>query len=172
MGGRIGFRIPQYASGRFNSLILGGATYPLHGDEDQNDEILSGISQALGAAIKMSPADPMTTYISLMEKASGRRMNDNERGLFLSNDALALLAASTAHRREVSLSAEEALPLFTMPCLLFVGEADPRFSLVKECARRMPNANVVSFAGLDHLQGLQRSDLVLPYLKRFFAGHA
>jgi pimeloyl-ACP methyl ester carboxylesterase len=172
MGGRIGFRIPQYASSRFSSLILGGANYPIHGDEDAKDEILSGISKALEVALKMSPANPMAMYVSLIEKASGQQVDAESRALLMSNDALALQAASIAHRREVSIKADEALPRFTMPCLLLVGEADPRYQAVKECAGRMPNASVFSFARLDHLQGLQRSDLVLPHVKRFLARNA
>lgn len=171
MGGRIGFRIPLYAPDRFSSLILGGAAYPIHGDEDAKDEILAGLYLALDTALRESPDNPMVAYLARIERASGQPVSPAVRTLILSNDAFALQAANLAHRRAVSPRAEEALPRFTMPCLLFVGEADPRSPVVKECSRRMPSASFISLPGLNHLQGLQRSDLVLPHVKMFLASH-
>jgi pimeloyl-ACP methyl ester carboxylesterase len=168
MGGRIGFRIPLYAPNRFNALILGGAAYPLRGDEDVKDEILAGISLALNRAIRESPDNPMAAYVALVEKTSGQPLDPDARTLFLSEDAVALQAAIQAHRLAVSPRAEEALPRFTMPCLVFVGEADPRYLVARECASHMPNASFVSLPGLNHLEALD-SDIMLPHVKKFLA---
>lgn len=169
MGGRIGFSIPLYAPNRFSSLILGGATYPIHGDEDAKDELRIRLAHVLDKAIRESPDNPMAAYITLMERSSGQQFSPARRTRVLSNDALALQAVNLALWRAVSSKADKALPLFTMPCLLFVGEADPRYLWTKECASRMPNASFISFPGLNHGQGLARIDLVLPHVKRFLS---
>jgi pimeloyl-ACP methyl ester carboxylesterase len=171
MGGRIGFRIPLHAPDRFSSLILGGAAYPIHGDEDTKDEILTSLYIALNAAIKESPDNPMSTYLARIEKASDQPVSPEVRTLILSNDALALQALNLAARHAVNPKAEEALPRFTIPCLVFVGGADPRYRAAKECTRRMPNASFISLPGLDHGQAFQRSDLVLPHVKSFLASY-
>jgi pimeloyl-ACP methyl ester carboxylesterase len=59
------------------------------------------------------------------------------------------------------------LPRMTMPCLLFAGEADPIYPLVRECARQIPQVTFVSLPGLGHSEARRRSDLVLPHLTRF-----
>jgi pimeloyl-ACP methyl ester carboxylesterase len=171
MGGRIGFRIPQHSPNRFSSLILGGATYPIHGDEDAEDETLTNIYLALEASVKESPDNPMASYLARREKAAGQTLPPASRAVILSNDSYALQAANQAHRREVSPSALEVLPRFNLPCLVFVGEADQRYLVAKECAKRIPDASFVSFSGLDHVQAFQRSDLVLPHVRRFLASY-
>jgi pimeloyl-ACP methyl ester carboxylesterase len=167
MGGRVGFRIPLYAPDRFSALILGGALYPLRSDQDAEDT--TPLVNGLDLAIKESPDNPMPVYVALWEQAIGRPLDSFTRDQFLSNDALALQAAILALRDAVSPSAEEALPRFTMPCLLFVGESDNHYRGFKECVNRMPNASYVSFPGLDHIEVLTRSDLVLPHVKEFLA---
>ena len=171
MGGRIGFRIPLYAPNRFNSLILGGAVYPLQGDEDAKDEILAQLYLALEAAREESPDNPMAAYLARLEKARGQTVSPTTRAVFLSNDAVALQAANLAARRSVNPSAEDAMPRFTMPCLIFVGEADPRYLVAKECARRIAKSSFVSFPGLDHTLTFARSDLVLPHVRRFLVSN-
>jgi len=166
MGGRVGFRIPLYAPDRFSALILGGALYPLSTDQDKD---ITPWVNGLDLAFKESPDNPMPVLLDLWEQATGRQLDPYARDHFLSNDALALQAVTLALRDAVSPSAEEALPRFTMPCLLFVGELDDHYQGFKECANRMPNASYVSFPGLDHSETLTRSDLVLPHVKEFLA---
>ena len=78
------------------------------------------------------------------------------------NDLQALAAAA-----QTRPSLEEVLPQMTMPCLLFVGEADPWYALVQDNARRMPRATLVSFPGLGHADVSRRADLVLPPVTQF-----
>jgi len=66
-------------------------------------------------------------------------------------------------------SFEEVLPTMTMPCLLYAGEADGRYSGIKACIAHMPNTTFVSLPGLNHVETLFRSDLVLPHITQFLA---
>lgn len=166
MGGRIGFRIPIYASHRFNSLIIGGAAYPISGDEDSRDDALVFINQTLGIAIKENPQEPMEYFIKAFEKRMGS-LSQSRRKLFLADDPLALLAAIRAFLAAVSPKSEEVLPKIALPLLLFVGEADPRFRNVDQCASRIPGAKFVALPDLNHVQAASSIDLVLPHVKRF-----
>lgn len=168
MGGRIGFRIPIYASERFASLVLGGAPYPLPGHEDAQDEILVALSRALEFALSKDADKAMEIYVAMIEERAGP-MPASLRNGWLANDASALFAANQAFRETVSPSASEVLPRMALPCLLFVGEADPRYLSVKECASRMPNASFFSLPGLDHVPAGLRIDLTMPHIKEFLA---
>jgi pimeloyl-ACP methyl ester carboxylesterase len=59
------------------------------------------------------------------------------------------------------------LPQITVPCLLFVGEADPWYSLVRDNASRIANAVFVSFPGLGHPEVMRHPELVLPEVMNF-----
>jgi hypothetical protein len=55
----------------------------------------------------------------------------------------------------------------TLPCLLYVGEADSFYPGAREGVRSMANARFVSFPGLNHSQTSQASHLVVPHVTRF-----
>ncbi len=96
-------------------------------------------------------------------------MSPELRDQLLANDFEALIAIQKGHSKRPNL--EDDLPGMTMPFLVYVGESDeinPRME-VKEYAERLPNATFVSLPGLDHIQGITRSDLVLPHIKKFRA---
>ena len=59
-----------------------------------------------------------------------------------------------------------------MPCLLFAGEADPRFAKVQQCAAQLNNATFFSLPGRDHVGGMLASALVVPHITSFLAGSA
>jgi pimeloyl-ACP methyl ester carboxylesterase len=165
MGGRIGFRIPIFAPERFNSLILGGATYPLRGDEDKNDDILVSIQQDLEIALKEPPVKVAEVYVALREKRNGKMLPE-ARDRALKSDFPAMLTAIIAHRGDTAPDYREVLPRIKTPCFLFVGEADPRFLPAKECARLIPNAQFVSFPGQKHGE-CNRAELTMPYISKF-----
>lgn len=167
MGGRIGLRIPIYAPQHFNALVLGGAVYPITGKEDAEDDLLTFLQVSLENAVKVAPEKPMQFIVDFMEKGMGGPMPASQRAAFLTNDPCALIACIRAFRSATSPRPDEVLPKISIPCLLFVGEADPRFPITRECASRIPGARFLSFPGLDHLQGLARIDLVLPEVRRF-----
>lgn len=58
----------------------------------------------------------------------------------------------------------------TMPCLLYVGEADGFYAGAKECMQHLPNATFVSFPGLDHGQTSRAGHLVVPHVTEFLKG--
>lgn len=169
MGGRIGFRIPLFAPQRFSSLVIGGSVYPITGKEDSEDDLLMYLQQSLENAIREAPEKPTEYILAIMEKMVGAPVPQSQRDAFLANDPWALLAAIRTFRSAISLKPEEVLPRIAIPCLLFVGEADPRFPVTRECAGCIPGARFISLPGLDHVQGLARIDLVLPHVTSFLA---
>ncbi len=169
MGGKIGFRIPIYAPNRFSYLILGGMGYPIKGNEDGEDANSIQTKQDLENAIREAPDNPMEFFVAVREKRMGAPLHPDRRAILLANDAQAFLVYNCMSPRIVSPKAEEVLPNIKIPCLLFAGEADNRFQNIKECAALIPGAKFVSLAGLDHLQVLERIDLVLPHVKEFIA---
>ena len=75
------------------------------------------------------------------------------------------LRAQTHDRSSIA----DVLPTMTMPCLLFTGDADPRFPKVKECLASLPNGTFFSLSGCGHVAACARSDLVLPHMSAFLA---
>jgi pimeloyl-ACP methyl ester carboxylesterase len=146
MGGWIGFGMAQQAADRVHSLILGGA-HP-YAERAEPFHHVDGTDPA--------------AFIAALEQFVGMRFTPEITAQMLENDLQALAAAM--HDRD---SLADVLPTMTMPCLLFVGEADPRCAKVQECVTRMPNATFVSFPDLNHAQAHLRSDLVLPHLLTF-----
>ncbi len=169
MGGRIGFRIPAFTHRRFNALILGGAAYPVVGNEDRQDDLLAFLQDSLETAIEKFPQSPMDAHVANLERRSGSRLPQERRAIILNSDPWALLASVKAFREAVSPPSKAYLANFRAPCLLFAGDADPRFAALQECARRIRHATLFSLPGLDHSQAFDRSDLVIPHVRDFLA---
>ena len=100
-----------------------------------------------------------------MEKFTGMTVTPEFKELILGTNDIRALAAAM-HDRD---SIEEVLPAMTMPCLLYVGEPDPRLSKVTTCAERIPISTFVSIPGTDHLQTYLKSELIVPYVIEFLA---
>jgi pimeloyl-ACP methyl ester carboxylesterase len=148
MGGWIGFGLAKYAPERARSLILGGAhPYP----EDMT------------AFRNRIPEEPQG-FIELVEPVFGQHLTPGIRERLLLND-LAALRALTQDRPSLA----DALPNISMPCMVFVGETDPRFPIVKQCVKQLPSATFFTLPDCDHVAALGRSELVLPHIKRFLA---
>jgi pimeloyl-ACP methyl ester carboxylesterase len=147
MGGRIGFDTAKRAPERLRSLIIGGShPYPLAVDKE---------------AVRARFGGGMQTWFDALPE---RIRTPSFRAQMLANDAEALIAASVDRP-----GLEEILPTLTMPCLLYVGEADPVSQLAARCVGLIPDATLVTLPGLDHLAGMYRSDLVLPHVTAFLA---
>lgn len=161
MGGRIGFQaIAKYALPRFSSLIIGGAT-PYGFMEVEKSALQERI-----AALELSVKSGINAYITFLEKIYGT-LSPEMKASELANDPQALL---TMFKSTVAWpSVENILPAITTPCLVFAGDADPRYAGARECSLHMPKATFISFPHLNHLQCLDRSDLVLPHVKKFLA---
>jgi len=168
MGAGIGFSIPIYAPERFYSLILGGFTYPIIGNEIRDAALVIALQEGLEQAIETAPDRPMEVFVAGLERTVGP-YPPVRRARMLALDARALSASVRSNRFTVWPKAEEVLPNITIPCLIFAGEADASCVGARECASRMPNATFFSLPGLRHFEAAFRSDLVLPHIKKFLA---
>ena len=106
----------------------------------------------------------MEAYVTSLE-SGGELVEPARRTRLLANDPEALIAAISAPRGGI----EDVLPTMTMPCLLYVGEADAFYDGAKRCAQDIADATFVSFPGLDHGQTSQASSVVLPNLTEFLS---
>jgi len=132
MGGWIAFGLAQYAPERFSSLIIGAAhPYP----------------ESMQAYRELMP-DDMDKFAAMMDQRLGKLQTPAMRARFLKNDVTAL---RTLTQDRVSIA--EVLPSMRMPCLLFVGELDPRLAHVKKCASVVPNATLFMLPSCDHVAG-------------------
>lgn len=150
MGGWIGFGVAKYAPLRVRSLILGGA-HPFA-------ESLQGFRDGVSGG--------MAALISMLKQAYGPYMTPSMLERHQANDLEALLALSQ-DRTDLS----DVLPSMRIPCLLFVGEADPRFTGVCECAESVKDATFFSLPECGHVAALGRRDLVLPHVAAFLSKH-
>lgn len=148
LGGWVGFGLAKYAPDRFSSLTLGGA----HPYPENMQPMRDLMPQDMGA------------FMASMEKIYGAHLTPAMRRRFQQSD-LRALQIMTQDRPSLA----DALPRMTMPCLLFVGEADPRFPRVKECVSHLSGATYISLPGLDHAGTFLNSALVLPHVKAFLA---
>lgn len=148
LGGWTGLGMAKFAPERLRSLIIGGAQ-PYSQSMQMFREVLRG---GIGA------------WVNLAEQMAGPLSLEHRRRL-LRNDAWALLASVVRERPDIS----ETVLEFQSPCLLFAGEADPIFSLVKRCAEDLPNSQFISLPGLNHFQTVLRSDLLLPHITAFLS---
>jgi pimeloyl-ACP methyl ester carboxylesterase len=149
LGGWIGLGLAKYAPERLRSLIIGGA--------QPYGQSMQLYRQGLTGGIE--------GWVAVVEKMLGSPVTPKMKERLLSNDVQALLASVADDRPDIS----GILPTLTMPCLLYVGEADPLHSLVERCASEVPNGRFFSLPGLNHIQGTVRSDLVLPQVVEFLA---
>ena len=152
MGGWTGWSIAKYAPERFYSLIIGGCSpYGIVPDEFSFlDLYQQGMEASLAAG----------------EELFGPRWTPDVRAMFAANDLQALTAVLLGME---DLGFEDLLPAVAVPCLLFGGEADSLFAGADECAKRMPDATVVTLPGVDHIEAQFRPDLMLPHIRKFWA---
>jgi pimeloyl-ACP methyl ester carboxylesterase len=146
MGGWIGFGMAKYAPQRCRSLIIGGA-------------------QPFDEKMQPLPQEP-PEFAAAIDKLFGSYLTPELRARLLTND-LKALSVLTQDRASI---ADDVLPQMLMPCLLYVGEADPRFDHVKECLKVLANVKFFSLPGCDHVAAFARSDLVLPHAIGFLKG--
>jgi pimeloyl-ACP methyl ester carboxylesterase len=166
MGAVIGFFIPVHAAHRFDALILGGAAYPIGGNDFQDDPLVIAIQQGLEQAIETAPHRPMEAFVAALEQVLGPYPPDR-RARMLAGDARALVAAARAMRTTEWPPAEEVLPQVSLPCFIFAGEKDSFQPGAERCAALIPNAAFCTLKGLGHLEVYARSDLVVPRIQEF-----
>jgi pimeloyl-ACP methyl ester carboxylesterase len=147
MGGWIGFGLAKYAPEFVHSLSIGGA-HPYQDDRWQ-------------AFASVDGTDP-DAFISALELAIAETIIPLARPQVLANDLVALAISA-----QIRPSLAAVLPTMQMPCLLFVGEADSRYSAVHRCAQQIPDVTFAVLPELSHVEGAVRSDRVLPHVMKF-----
>ena len=108
MGGRIGFGIVKYHPERFLSLMIGGM-HPYESPSESANARIALLQQGMAA------------YVADAETQNGPMAADRKARL-LANDPAALIASLQAPRGLAGI--EQLLLDMTLPCLLYVGEAD------------------------------------------------
>lgn len=53
-----------------------------------------------------------------------------------------------------------------MPCTLFAGSADPRFTLAERAAQQIPHATFVPLTGANHIQAYLNANAVVEIIER------
>ena len=151
MGAWIGWGIAKYAPERFRSLILGGRA-PAE-DPRKGHPLLESLKSG------------METTLAAAKSVYGSGWTSQVKAMVLAMDLEALVALLSLRER---VGYEDMLPTLTVPCLIYVGEADGYYSGAKKASEVLPNATFVSLPGLDHVQAA-RIDLVLPHVREFLA---
>jgi len=147
MGGGIGFGLANLAPDRVRSMVIGGASAKAGG---------------LGTALGHIDGNDPEAFVAAFEERMNANIPPDRRKMILASDTRALAAAAQDRP-----SLEDALSNMTMPCLIYVGEADGSFPKAQETSEKMPNATFISLPGLNHAEAFIRSDLVLPHVKGF-----
>lgn len=147
MGGSIGFGLAESFPERFHSLIIGG----------MHPYAITGVDVLL----ERLEAGGMEAWVSSMDPPP----DSERRKMLLANDPQAIVAASVALRDRPDLS--HVLPNMTMPCLIYVGDADDLHVGAERCVAAMPNATWVSLPGLNHDETMSQGNLVLPHVTEF-----
>jgi len=148
LGGWIGFGLAKDAPERFGSFIF-VAAHPY--------------AENMQAFRALMPKDH-EALSSVLDYIFGSRLPPAMRERWLANDLDALRALTRDREPNVDVIAS-MLP----PCLLMVGELDPRLAPVRQCASELSNASFISFPECDHAALGVRGDLVIPHLRAFLS---
>jgi len=145
--GEMGYGLAKYAPERIDALLIGGS-HPY--------------VSTWGTAFRDVDGTDPAAFLATFEKRLGASLPPEAKARILDNDLQAVAAAAQDRP-----SLEDVLPTMTMPCLLYVGEADGAFQRVQEGAKHMPNVTFVTLPGCNHGDTFSRADLVLPHATKF-----
>ena len=149
MGGRIGFDLVAIAPHRLASLIIGGSHPYRLTAPDRHVVRTEGFAGGIAGWLARGPWPDSVKTPGLMER-------------ILANDLEALIAMHV-DRPDLAWMLER----LTLPCLAYVGDADPARNRVEQFVAQLPQASLVLLPGVDHGSGMVRSDLVLPHVRTF-----
>jgi pimeloyl-ACP methyl ester carboxylesterase len=146
MGGVIGLSVATNGGERFRSVVMGGAA-PGPRDEVAGarlENYLAGLDAGLESMAASMPPE--------------------RRERFLKNDPLALRATVIATQSDPVMNMDDPIA----PILFYNGGADPSIPRARAMASKTPpSVRYEEIGDLDHGQGFQRSDLVLPVVRPF-----
>jgi pimeloyl-ACP methyl ester carboxylesterase len=148
LGGWIGFGLARHSLERFSSFIFVGSHPYAENMQPFRDWM---------------PKD-RDAFSVVLDRIFGDRLPPATRARLLANDLVALRMLTQDRETNADVMAS-----MIMPCLLVVGELDPRLAHVRQCASELPNATFVSLPGWDHADLVVRGDLVIPHLKAFLS---
>jgi pimeloyl-ACP methyl ester carboxylesterase len=160
MGAGIGFRLAARYPERFRSFVFGGASpYRNQARYEAHSAMLAVLKTALDDPEAFSPGQKQT-----LERIQASEF----RSQLLAMEPRALVAILSSIHDFFELTNDDVSRI-SVPCLVFCGELDWNHAGAEESAMHMPQATFVSLAGLDHGMAIDRSDLVLPRIKKFLA---
>jgi len=154
MGALVGYGIARDALGRIDAFILGGAPAIAGGSAyagSDGDALLKAFQSGTQAVLSMY----------------GNNLTPQLESRLRANDMEAMIACR--RMRMASPGMEGSLSSIAVPTLLFAGTADPIHAQVQAAAAAIRGAEFVSLPGLGHIEGMCRSDGVLPSVLRFLA---
>ena len=159
MGGRVGLATGKYAPERVSSLIIGGSGLSEKDSKDEKEDLLSIIEYFDGEQ------ESVTRY---EEQGWPESVEGWKQEKMLNSDYDAYRAYCNNHE---NIGLANFLPTYSVPCLLYAGTEDQVHSKAKLCAEVMPCASFVSISGVDHGDGFDKSELVLPHVTKFLEKH-
>ena len=148
LGGWIGFGLAKHALKRFGSFIF-VASHPYAEDMQPFRALMPKDREALSV---------------VLDQIFGGRLPPAMRARWLANDLDALRALTRDRESNADVMAS-----MIMPCLVIVGELDPRLVPVRQCASELSNATFLGFPEYDHAAFAVRGECVIPHLKAFLS---
>jgi pimeloyl-ACP methyl ester carboxylesterase len=148
LGGWIGFGLAKHAPERFGSFTF-VSSHPY--------------AENMQSFRALMPKD-RDAFSAVLDRIFAHRLPPAMRTRLLANDLVALRLLTQDRESNADVMAS-----MTMPCLLVVGELDPRLAQVRQCASDLPNATFVGLPGWDHAAFAVRGDFVIPHLKAFLS---
>jgi pimeloyl-ACP methyl ester carboxylesterase len=143
LGGWVGFGLAKHAPERISSFII-GAAHPFAEDLQHIRDLVPSDREAYAAQLEKFP----------MPKAWRDRL--------LRNDPVAIRALT-----QDRVPIPDVFTSMRMPCLLFVGELDPRLVQMRECLTHLWDVSFFIVPGTDHITTAVRGDFVIPRVKAF-----
>jgi pimeloyl-ACP methyl ester carboxylesterase len=163
MGGRVGFSsIARYSLDRFYCLVLGGKSPYGYGTGAKKEDVRMRL-----ASLEKAAKEGSEFYVAY-EARGGVPLSEVRKARIRESDFGSLIAVQKAFIDWPD--ADDLIPEIKLPCLLYSGELDEDYLVIKQSATMMPNAQFFSLPGLDHVLCYQHSELVLPQVKEFLLG--
>ncbi len=155
MGGQYGFGMARFAPERLSSLMIGACNPFLNSDS----------GEAFASFLRQEGPEAL---IPIWE--SQAPISDALKSRLRANDIEALAAMQRAGRLDEyeDSAPAEWLSSLSCPYQLIAGEEDEDYPEITQLARQLTPGKLISLQGINHLQSMQRIDLVLPYLESVF----
>ena len=162
-GGRVGLAAGVYASERFTSFIIGGASI-IEKDSPDFIKYIQKYIQEYNARLPVYGKSVEEVTVHLRE-TMGDDMHDYSVERWMNADPRALLAWCN-YVENIGLM--DILPTLSTPYLFYAGDLDIGTHKYSKMSNEiMKNSTFASLAGLNHGQGFTRMDMVLPHVLSF-----